>query len=97
MVSKISKAAGASQSEGTAKIVVPREDPVLRARRILAETEAKAKISAESQLTNAVAAQVRANANVEKWARIQAEANAKVLLLQERAGLNTETAEVEAD
>ena len=88
MVSKISKAAGSAQSNGEKKVVVPREDPVLRAERLLAEAKAKAAEAAVSQVANAKETYERSVANLAKWQRLHDEAKARFALLAERAGVD---------
>lgn len=92
MVSKISKATGSAQSAESKKIVVPREDPVLRAQRLLDAAIAKAKATAEGQLTEARAAEGRAKGQLERWTRISEEATAKVAKLESDAGLSSPNA-----
>jgi len=76
------------------KPVVPREDPVVRLERQLAEAKAKREQAAKAGIASAEAALERANNQVTRWTRIQTEAKAKVEKLRADAG---EQSPAEAD
>ena len=83
----VSAASKGEAMAGAAKVVTPREDPVKRLERLLEETRVKQAAAAKAQLSNAREALTRADANVAKWERIQAEAKAKVAELEVKAGI----------
>jgi len=92
MVSAAAKGAAVAQSKATGtstekKVVVPREDPVLRAERLLNEAKEKAAITAKAQVDNARETYERSEKNLEKWTRLRDEAKARFSLLAERAGV----------
>jgi hypothetical protein len=70
MVDKISKAAGKA-SDGEKKPVVHREDPVLKAERLLAEAKAKAKQTANRRLEVATGEFTRASNQTARWAGLK--------------------------
>lgn len=67
----------------------PREDPVARAERILAETKEKAKATAEKLLVNARKELDVAMANAEKWQGFVEQRQQKVNDLELAAGITT--------
>lgn len=69
------------------KPVTPREDPVVRAKRLLAEAEAKQQAKAIKQLDNARGELERATNQVARWTQLQERAAAKVRTLEEQAGI----------
>jgi hypothetical protein len=97
MVSKISMAAGAAQSAAGKKPVVPREDPVKRLERLLAEAKQTSKAKAELHIAGAREALARAEGQVTRWVRIAEEAADKVAELEEAAGLVIESSDEDED
>lgn len=72
MVSNISKAEGKAQSAAAAKKpVVHREDPVLKAERLLAEAKAKAKQTAQNRLEVATGEFTRASNQQARWSGLK--------------------------
>lgn len=90
MASKL-KSAAIADARTTAKIEekktpVKREDPIARAKRLLAEAEEKARVAAEKQMTNANQELDLAKRSLVKAARIYTERSERVVTLRERAG-----------
>ena len=73
------------------KPVVPREDPVKRAERLLAEAKAKAKVTAEKQLDGARNDLEVAIKNRDKWEGCVQQRQARVRKLESDLGLDTES------
>ena len=73
------------------KPVVPREDPVKRAERLLAEAKAKAKVTAEKQLDGARNDLEVAIKNRNKWEGFVQQRQARVQKLESDLGLDNET------
>ena len=73
------------------KPVVPREDPVKRAERLLAEAKAKAKVNAEKQLDGARNDLEVAIKNRDKWESFVQQRQARVQKLESDLGLDTES------
>ena len=73
------------------KPVVPREDPVKRAERLLAEAKAKAKVTAEKQLDGARNDLEVAIANRDKWQGFVDARSERVRKLESDLGLDNET------
>jgi flagellar biosynthesis chaperone FliJ len=81
----------AADSSAPKKPVVPREDPVLRAERLLAEAVAKKAETSKRQLAGAEAELERANNQLARWQGLQERASAKVHDLRVASGLEVET------
>ena len=83
-------------STTSTKPVTPREDPVLRAERLLAEAKAKAAATAEKQLDGAEKDLAIAITNRDKWQGFVDARTAKVAKLKRDLGLET-PAEADAE
>ena len=73
------------------KPVTPREDPVKRAERLLAEAKAKAKVTAEKQLDGARNDLEVAIKNRDKWQGFVDARSERVRKLESDLGLDSET------
>ena len=80
-----------TKKPATKKPVVPREDPVKRAERLLAEAKAKAKVTAEKQLDGARNDLKVANKNRDKWEGFVQQRQARVQKLESDLGLDNES------
>lgn len=87
----------ATENNATSKPVTPREDPVARAERLLAEAKEKAAARAEKQLAGAQAALELATNSLAKAQRVFDERWARVLKLESDLGLDATTPAEESD
>ena len=80
-----------TKKPATKKPVTPREDPVARAERLLAEAKAKAKVNAEKQLDGARNDLEVAIKNRDKWQGFVDARTERVRKLESDLGLDNET------